>query len=66
MPREGAFVDMWAVFGERDVRSEPALAGEVGRVENVFGKKAAKEECWQEVLMVLEGIQGERLSGAKA
>ena len=56
----GAFVDLAARFTERDVQREPRLAGSVGKVERVFGKKAAKDACCRELLRVLEDIQRSR------
>ena len=52
----GAFVNMWACFQEQDVDREPLLAGNVGEVRNVFGKKNAKEMCCKEVMTVLDRI----------
>ena len=57
----GAFVNMWAIFHEHDVAREPLLAGSVGEVRNVFGKKNAKEMCCKEVMVVLDRIAKERV-----
>lgn len=41
---------------------EPDLRGPIGRVERVFGKKKAKEECAKRVLLVLEELKTKRLA----
>ena len=56
----GAFVDMAARFQGRDVQREPRLAGSVGKVERVFGKKQAREMCCRELLRGLEEIRRSR------
>lgn len=57
----GAFVCMAVHFSDRDVESEPALAGTVVKVDNVFGKKKARELCCRELLHVLDQIKGKRV-----
>lgn len=57
------FVDTWAEFDLRDTRVEPRLAGQVGKVERIFGKKVGKEMCWREVLKVLDEIRQTRIEG---
>ncbi|KAF2765694.1 hypothetical protein EJ03DRAFT_330773 [Teratosphaeria nubilosa] len=56
----GGFVDMACVFVAKDVEREPRLAGCIGEVKNVYGRKKAKEMCCLEVLRVLEGIKQSR------
>lgn len=58
---EGHFVSEWATFLEQDVRYEPRLAGEHGRVERIFGKKKAHHESCRLVLRVLKEIQRSRM-----
>jgi hypothetical protein len=55
-----AFVTMYAGFAERDVVKEPRLKEPIGKVEHVFGKKAAKQLCCKEILRVLQQIESER------
>lgn len=59
-PLHGASVNAWVVFIDKDVRAEPRLAGRVAPVFNVYGKKAAKEQCWSELLKVLKEIRASR------
>lgn len=59
---EGPFVNGWAEFLPKDARYEPRVAGQVCRVPHVFGKKAAKEEVWREVLRLLEEIKKDRMA----
>ena len=61
----GAYVNMAATFAARDVQVEPRLSGRVARVENIFGKKKAKEACGWELLRVLEGIRDSRITEMK-
>jgi hypothetical protein len=61
VPLPGSFYTMQARFLDKDVMSEPRLAGSVGSVHNVYAKKAAKDACWREVLKVLEDIRRSRL-----
>ncbi|EMC98934.1 hypothetical protein BAUCODRAFT_385575 [Baudoinia panamericana UAMH 10762] len=56
----GAFVSMAAHFAERDVKAEPRLAGPIGKVERVYGKKKAKELCCREVLQLLLDVERSR------
>ncbi|KAK3674198.1 hypothetical protein LTR78_006045 [Recurvomyces mirabilis] len=56
------FVDVGATFLLSDVRKEPRLGGTLGQHTNVFGKKATKEKCCQEVLDLLKAIMEERTS----
>ncbi|TKA33312.1 hypothetical protein B0A50_00865 [Salinomyces thailandicus] len=56
----GAFIDMHVVFSDKDTKSEPALAGQIGRVQRVHGKKKAKELCCREVLRILEQLMNDR------
>ncbi|KAH9823759.1 hypothetical protein Tdes44962_MAKER04503, partial [Teratosphaeria destructans] len=56
----GGFVDMACVFIAKDAEKEPRLAGRIGEVKNVYGRKKAKEMCCLEVLRVLEGIKQSR------
>ncbi|KAK5730720.1 hypothetical protein LTR15_000658 [Elasticomyces elasticus] len=55
-----SIVDLWAQFSELDVQKEPKLAGRVGMVEKVFGRKQAKEQCCKEVLQFLEELRRSR------
>jgi hypothetical protein len=57
------FIDISARFSEKDVKAEPRLAGALGTVKEVYGKKKAKEECCREVLRVLDAIARDRLRG---
>ncbi|KAF1347521.1 hypothetical protein BDV97DRAFT_299353 [Delphinella strobiligena] len=51
------FLDSAAYFP-----GEPDLRGPIGRVERVFGRKKAKEECAKRVLLVLEELKARRLA----
>ncbi|KAK5748838.1 hypothetical protein LTS12_021076 [Elasticomyces elasticus] len=55
-----SFVDMAAFWGVKDVQAEPRLAGPVGKVEKIFGRKQAKEQCCKEVLQFLEELRRSR------
>lgn len=59
--RDANFVDESASFSEKDVRYEPKLAGRHGKVERVFGKKTAHEECCRLVLLFLKEIEQSRM-----
>lgn len=59
-PGGASFYNVHAIFQPQDVRFEPKLAGSVAPVWNVFGKKAAKDECWRRLLTVLEEISQSR------
>ncbi|KAK3115606.1 hypothetical protein LTR53_004864 [Teratosphaeriaceae sp. CCFEE 6253] len=54
------FIDMAAEFMPIDVQKDPRLAGEVGKVKGLLGKKPAKERCCHDVLRVLEDIKRSR------
>ncbi|RMZ28622.1 hypothetical protein D0859_07313 [Hortaea werneckii] len=56
----GAFVDMHVRFSEQDVQKDPRLAGPLGKVEHIHGRKNAKEQCCREAVRILEQIQRER------
>lgn len=58
----GAFISMAVHFNARDVEAEPRLAGTVVKVENVYGKKKARELCCIELLRVLEEIKHSKRS----
>lgn len=45
-----------AYFAESAIHRHPLLAGPVGEVRNVFGKKNAKEECARGVFQLLMKI----------
>ncbi|SMR50681.1 unnamed protein product [Zymoseptoria tritici ST99CH_1E4] len=60
-PLAGAFCNLHARFLPRDVAREPRLAGPIAPVTNVFGKRVAKEECWRELLKILEAIRRSRM-----
>ncbi|KAK4989670.1 hypothetical protein LTR66_007003 [Elasticomyces elasticus] len=47
-------------FGAAFFDNNAELPGPIGGVRNVYGKKAAKEECAKRVLEVLRGIEEER------
>ncbi|KAI7179898.1 hypothetical protein D0869_10192 [Hortaea werneckii] len=55
-----AFVDMYVRFSDQDVQKESRLAGPLGKVEHVHGRKNAKEQCCREAVRILEEIQRER------
>ncbi|KAK5732635.1 hypothetical protein LTR17_010316 [Elasticomyces elasticus] len=55
-----SYVDMAAVWPNKDVLREPRLAGDIGQVTNIFGKKQAKEECCKNVLVFLEELKRSR------
>ncbi|RMY37297.1 hypothetical protein D0865_13410 [Hortaea werneckii] len=55
-----AFVDMYVRFSDQDVQKDSRLAGPLGKVEHVHGRKTAKEQCCREVVRILEEIQRER------
>ncbi|EME83452.1 uncharacterized protein MYCFIDRAFT_211345 [Pseudocercospora fijiensis CIRAD86] len=61
-PLEGAFYNVHATFNSRDENVEPRLSGKIGRVEAVYGKKQAKEQCWREISKVLEAIRVDRMA----
>ncbi|KAK1087510.1 hypothetical protein LTR33_001024 [Friedmanniomyces endolithicus] len=52
-----SYVDMAAHFSTLDVQKEPRLAGPIGKVERVFGKKQAKEQCCEKVLSFLRELK---------
>lgn len=54
---DSSVVSGGAYFHDRDVRTNPVLAGCVGEVRNVRGKKEAKDQCCRQVLGVLEQIK---------
>ncbi|KAI7503878.1 hypothetical protein KC367_g1441 [Hortaea werneckii] len=56
----GAFVDMHVRFSEQDEQKDPRLAGPLGKVEHIHGRKNAKEQCCREAVRILEQIQRER------
>ena len=60
VPATGVLFDMAAHFNEEDVAAEPKLAGSIGKVERIYGKKNAKEECCKKVLPLLKEIQRSR------
>lgn len=60
VPLSGSFYNVHATFTDKDVRYEPKLAGAVAPIHNVFSKKAAKDECWNALLTVLQDIQRSR------
>ncbi|WPH04945.1 Hypothetical protein R9X50_00784200 [Acrodontium crateriforme] len=47
-------------FTDKEIQNEPALAGEIGKVFHIYGKKNAKAACIREVLRVLEEIKEKR------
>jgi len=55
-----AFVDMYVRFSNQDVQKDSRLAGPLGKVEHVHGRKTAKEQCCREAVRILEEIQRER------
>ncbi|KAI7008397.1 hypothetical protein KC318_g9884 [Hortaea werneckii] len=55
-----AFVDMYVRFSDQDVQKDSRLAGPLGKVEHVHGRKNAKEQCCREAVRILEQIQRER------
>ncbi|KAI7216709.1 hypothetical protein KC333_g4679 [Hortaea werneckii] len=55
-----AFVDMYVRFSDQDVQKDSRLAGPLGKVEHVHGRKTAKEQCCREAVRILEQIQRER------
>jgi len=57
----GAFVDMAANFSAKDVEKDPRLAGPIGKVEHVHGKKTAREMVCRELLPLLEEIKASTL-----
>ncbi|KAK0327366.1 hypothetical protein LTR82_002129 [Friedmanniomyces endolithicus] len=52
-----SYVDMGAHFTVLDVQKDPRLAGPIGKVERIFGKKQAKEQCCQKVLSFLQELK---------
>jgi hypothetical protein len=48
--------DIYADFGD-----DPLIEGKVGEIQNVFGKKNAKEQCARRVFSFLKDIQRQRL-----
>ncbi|TKA78081.1 hypothetical protein B0A55_03265 [Friedmanniomyces simplex] len=52
-----SYVDMAAHFSTLDIQKDPRLAGPIGKVERVFGKKQAKEQCCREVLSFLAELK---------
>ncbi|GAB1741056.1 hypothetical protein NU219Hw_g6306t1 [Hortaea werneckii] len=56
----GAFIDMYVRFSEQDVQKDSRLAGPLGKVEHVHGRKNAKEQCCREAVRILQQIQRER------
>jgi hypothetical protein len=61
VPLVGSFYNMHARFLPRDIAIEPRLSGSVASVSKIYGKKAAKKECWRKLLKVLEGVRRSRL-----
>lgn len=59
-PRAPGFLSGAAYFPQ-----DPLVGGPIGEVRNVFGKKAAKEECAKGVLEFLEGVRKERMELAE-
>ncbi|KAK5121283.1 hypothetical protein LTR85_005449 [Meristemomyces frigidus] len=57
----GVFVSMSVRFNDRDTENEPMLQGTVAKVDNVFGKKKARELCCRELLHVLEQVKRSRI-----
>ncbi|KAI7005550.1 hypothetical protein KC355_g8151, partial [Hortaea werneckii] len=55
-----AFIDMYVRFSDQDVQKDSRLAGPLGKVEHVHGRKTAKEQCCREAVRILEEIQRER------
>ncbi|KAF2483711.1 hypothetical protein BDY17DRAFT_324424 [Neohortaea acidophila] len=53
--------DAAITFPDRDVETEPRLAGRLGQVWGVHGKANAKAKCCKNVLPLLEEIQAERI-----
>lgn len=51
---------MYTQFIPKDFEKEPKLAGEVGKVSHIFGKKNAKTACAREVIRVLQEIKEEQ------
>ncbi|GAB1726300.1 hypothetical protein NU195Hw_g4549t1 [Hortaea werneckii] len=56
----GVFIDMHLRFSDQDVQKDSRLAGPLGKVEHVHGRKNAKEQCCREAVRILEQIQRER------
>lgn len=54
------FVDVHATFTASDVRKEPSLSGQVGKVTKIFGRKKGKELCASQVLGLLEAVKQSR------
>ncbi|TKA39107.1 hypothetical protein B0A54_09704 [Friedmanniomyces endolithicus] len=52
-----SYVDMAAYFNMLDVQKDSRLAGPIGKVERVFGKKQAKEQCCEKVLSFLKELK---------
>lgn len=52
--------------GYAHFNDDPRITGKIGEFRNVFGRKAAKEQCAREVLIVLEGIRDQRLKSIAA
>lgn len=59
--KEGAFYDTHAQFLPQDVRREPRLDGEVAKVFNVFGKRAAQQDCGRALLAVFDEMRRSQL-----
>ncbi|KAK0933329.1 hypothetical protein LTR29_015080 [Friedmanniomyces endolithicus] len=52
-----SYVDIAAYFNMLDVQKDSRLAGPIGKVERVFGKKQAKEQCCERVLSFLKELK---------
>lgn len=50
--------------GYAEFPNEPSVDGRVGRVENVYGKKSAKEAVARHVVLYLKDIERQRMGGA--
>ncbi|KAK1817528.1 hypothetical protein LTR12_008053 [Friedmanniomyces endolithicus] len=52
-----SYVDMAAHFTVLDVQKDLRLAGPIGKVERIFGKKQAKEQCCEKALSFLKELK---------
>ncbi|GAB7364616.1 hypothetical protein MBLNU230_g5420t1 [Neophaeotheca triangularis] len=58
-------ISMAAFYLPQDQQKEPKISGPLGLVEGVHGQKAAKQQCAEKVVELLEGLQTKRLAEAK-
>ncbi|THY04571.1 hypothetical protein D6D02_07917 [Aureobasidium pullulans] len=55
--------DFWDGEARFDHAVEPCLRGAVGRVNRVYGKKNAKDQIVEKVLVILQGVKEQRMAG---